>query len=642
MRKRMDLRTLFRSLEDPALPDGFTARVMRQAAAASRSVEAASPAAQLLAFPLTRSADTFTGANTGAGAITGAVTGAIAAMAILLLGGVRLLVPSTWLTMLSTLEAALFTAVWLLTRTIGVLVESLAFLGGALQVGKALDLIVRTPQVTAVVAAATLVGLAAVCLLHRFSSGSGGRRRVGVARPGALLLMGGCCLAGPAFGQPQDAGEARQARQEAREQAQEAQERAQEEASARLDEARERLDEALEEAGLEARGAIEETIERLDDLELDLEGLVDLDNKVAFGSTVRVGRDEVVNDIVSVGGDVKVDGEVRGDAVSIGGEAKINGRVTGGVVSIGGDVELGPEAEVFGDVVTVGGQLVREEGSSVLGEVSEVDWGDFDWSWDRDWFDGWSGPWFPRVGDRPPFFRLGKVFEFVQSIVFTVLLIALSGLVLLVAPKGVGRVKSAVASDPWVTFAVGLGVQVFFVPVVVVVILLLLVTVIGIPFILLWLPAAVIALAAALVLGYAGSAAAVGDWCRRRFQGAGRLAAGSFAALALGVLAIQALALAADLLGFLGLPWFFRVMFRLPGVLICYLAWTIGLGAVVMTRFGAADYGAAAASIPPAVPPADEEGGVVGSEPEGQAPPPTPPAADAVANREIPPKPPTG
>ena len=83
----------------------------------------------------------------------------------------------------------------------------------------------------------------------------------------------------------------------------------------------------------------------MDDLERDLNGIdvvVDLDNRVAFGSTVRVGRGEVVNDLVSIGGDVKVDGEVRGDAVSIGGEAKINGRVTGEVVSIGGDIELGP------------------------------------------------------------------------------------------------------------------------------------------------------------------------------------------------------------------------------------------------------------------------------------------------------------
>lgn len=579
MRNRIDLRTLFQSLDDLAPREGFVERVMREVAVTYRPIEAQAP--RMLPFRMPRRAQAWAGAT--------------AAVALLLLGGVTLLVPSTWLTMLSALEATLFTMVWVLTWAAGVLAESLPFLSGAVQVGEALDLILRTPQVTAVIAVATLLSLLAVYLLHRLPSRPGGPGRVRGGRSVALLLVGGLCCTGLAFGQPQETQEA------------------QEEASATLEEARERLDEALEEAGEDARDAIEETIERLDDLERDLNGdggaevVVDLDNRVAFGSTVRVGEGEVVNDIVSIGGDVKVDGQVRGDAVAVGGEAKINGRVTGEVVAIGGNVELGPEAEVWGDIVTVGGRVRREDGASVLGEVSEVAWDDFDWSIGDDWFDGWDGDWFPGVGDRPPFFRLGKVFEFVQSIIFTVLLIALSGLVLLVAPKGVDRVRAAASADLWVMFAVGLGVEIFFLPVLVLVSLLLTVTVIGIPFAILLWPAALIGLTAALVFGYTGSAAAAGDWCRRRFQGAGQVAAGSFGALALGVLTIQALALVADLLGFLGLPWFFRAMFRIPGVLICYLAWTIGLGAVFMTRFGRSDYGAApAAALPPTPPPADD------------------------------------
>ncbi len=610
MRNRIDFRTLFQSLDDPAPSDGFVDRVMRQVAAANRPIEAPAPAPRLLPFPMHRWARVS--------------AGAIAAAAMLLLGGATLLVPSTWLTMLSALETGLFSAVWILTWTAGVLAESLAFLNGAVRVGEALDLILRTPQVTAGVTVAALVSLAAVYLLHRLASGPGGRRRVRGARAGALLLVGGLCCTGLAFGQPQGAQEA------------------QEEASAALEEARETLDEVLEEAGEQAQGAIEGAIERLEDLERDLNGieeeLVDLDNKVAFGSTVRVGRGEVAYDIVSIGGDVKVDGQVRGDAISIGGTAKIDGRVTGEVVAIGGDVELGPEAEVLGDIVTVGGRVRREDGSSVLGEVSEVDWGDFEWNWGGAWFDGWDGDWFPGVGDRPPFFRLGKVFEFVQSIIFTVLLIALSGLVLLVAPKGVGRVRSAASSDLWIMFAVGLGVEVFFFPVLIIVSLLLAVTIIGIPFAVLLWPAAFIGLAAAFVFGYAGSAAAAGDWCRRRFQGAGRVAAGSFGALALGVLAIQALALVADLLGFLGLPWFFRVMFRMPGVLICYLAWTIGLGAVFMTRFGTSDYGAAAAApLPPAPPATDGEEAVDGDPGAAES---STPTDDGDSNLAIPQPPP--
>ena len=134
MRNRIDLRTLFQSLEDPAPSDGFVGRVMRQVAAAKRPIEAPAPAPQLLPFPMSRWARVSAGAT--------------AATAMLLLGGGMLLVPSTWLTMLRALEAALFSAVWILTWTAGVLAESLAFLSGAVQVGEALDLILRTPQVT--------------------------------------------------------------------------------------------------------------------------------------------------------------------------------------------------------------------------------------------------------------------------------------------------------------------------------------------------------------------------------------------------------------------------------------------------------------------------------------------------------------
>lgn len=599
MRNRIDLRTLFQSLEDPAPSDGFVERVMRQVAATHRPIEMAAPTAHILSFPVPRWAR--------------ASAGLAAAAALLSLVAGALLTPSTWLGVTDAFKASLFSAVWILTWFAGAFVESLTFVSGAVQVGEALDLVLSTPLVTSVAAAAMFLCLAAVVLLHRLSRAPGGRSRARGARAGAMLLVGGLCCTGLAFGQPQESQEAQES-EEVR--GDESEDPAQDEVGAALEEARERLNEALEDAGERAQGAIEETIERLEEFERGniLDGgpgeiVVDLDNKVAFGNTVRVGRDEVASDVVSIGGGVKVDGEVRGDAVSIGGEAKINGRVTGEVVAIGGDVELGPEAEVLGDIVAVGGRVRREDGSSVLGEVSEVDWGDFDWNWDGGWFNGWQGDWFPRLGERPPFFRLGKVFELVRSIIFTGLLIALSGLVLLVAPGVVDRVGSAAASNLLTMFVVGLGVEIFFIPALAIVCLLLSVTVIGIPFAILLIPVAVVSLALAFVLGYAGSAAAAGNWCRGRFEGVSHVAAGSFGALALGVLAIQALALIADLLGFLGLPWFFRAMFWFPGILICYVAWTVGLGAVCMTRFGASSYGMATApALPPTPAPAAASG----------------------------------
>lgn len=593
MRKRIDLRTLFQSLEDPAVPAGFTERIMRQVAASGRPAATPAPS-PILPFEIPRWVRLPLAAS--------------AAVAVLALTGAAWLAPSSWLGLLDGLQTSLFAAVWLLTQAAAVLAESVAFLNGAVRVGEALDLILNTPAATIAIALVTLLCLTGVHLLHRLSRTSAHRPRRRGFRAGALLLAFGLCCTGAAFGQP---------RQES--DAQEAQEEAREETAAAIEEVRERLDEALEDADERAQGAVEDAMERIDDLERDLaeaeddddesgpEVRVDLDNKVAFGSTVRVGRDEVADDITSIGGGIKVDGEVRGDAVAIGGEAKIDGRVTGEVVAIGGDVELGPGAEVLGDIVTVGGRVSREEGATVLGEISEVDWGDFEWDWDGDWFDGWDGDWFPNFNETPPFFRPGKMVELVRAITFTGLLIVLGGLVLLVAPKSVNRVRSAAVSDPLIMLAVGFGIELLILPALLVASILLVVTIIGIPFAFLLWPAALVLLTLALVLGYTGAAAAAGDWFRTRFKGASGVAAGSFGALALGVLTIQALALVADLLGFLGLPWFFRFMFGFPGFVICYLAWTIGLGAAFMTAFGTSRFGSKAAqSVPPTPPPTSD------------------------------------
>ncbi|GAB4198989.1 MAG: hypothetical protein OHK0013_08730 [Sandaracinaceae bacterium] len=79
------------------------------------------------------------------------------------------------------------------------------------------------------------------------------------------------------------------------------------------------------------------------------------DARVGFGQSVTVATDEVVDEVASFGGDVSIDGEVRGD-----------------VASFGGDVVLGPHARVHGDVATMGGALVRDPSAVVVGAVHQV------------------------------------------------------------------------------------------------------------------------------------------------------------------------------------------------------------------------------------------------------------------------------
>ena len=66
------------------------------------------------------------------------------------------------------------------------------------------------------------------------------------------------------------------------------------------------------------------------------------DEIVRFGSDVTVERDEIVEEVVVIGGN-----------------ATINGEVDGELTVVGGNATLGPEAVVRDDVTVVGGTLNR-------------------------------------------------------------------------------------------------------------------------------------------------------------------------------------------------------------------------------------------------------------------------------------------
>jgi hypothetical protein len=77
-------------------------------------------------------------------------------------------------------------------------------------------------------------------------------------------------------------------------------------------------------------------------------------------------------DLVSVMGDIKVDGHVTGQVVSVLGSVEINGEVDSDVVSVMSKTHLGPKAKLDGQFVTVGWTPVREEGSTIDGEKVNV------------------------------------------------------------------------------------------------------------------------------------------------------------------------------------------------------------------------------------------------------------------------------
>jgi hypothetical protein len=299
------------------------------------------------------------------------------------------------------------------------------------------------------------------------------------------------------------------------------------------------------------------------------------DQKFSFGSTVKVREGEVAADVVSIGGGIKIDGEVRGGAVAVGGGIKVNGRVTGDVIAFGDGVELGDDAEVLGNVVSVGGEVNRAPGARVVGEVSEV---------------GLTAglPWRDRLRELPggrmrtrPAVEMGDWLELIWSLFATTLLIVLGALMVLVAPDAVNRTAQVAGSEFFKSLLVGLGVGLLSVPALVVLAIVLTISIIGIPLLLL-LPFVVLALVVAGLFGFVSVGVAVG----RRLTGRLGVGPGRLAYLVTGVVAIQTLSILGQFLDGLGLPLLIYGLFGLLGFVVQFLAWTAGLGAAVLTRFG--------------------------------------------------------
>lgn len=282
---------------------------------------------------------------------------------------------------------------------------------------------------------------------------------------------------------------------------------------------------------------------------------------------------------------IKADEEVTDGVFSAGGSVRIEGRVRDGVVVIGGDLELTPTADVRGDLTVVGGRLTIAEGARHAGAVHHAtgaDWPAWSWSWPAvRWgrFDP-SGParWLPLGG----------------TILRLLAIAAGVALVTLIARGRSDRIGAAAAATPLRAALVGLATQLLFVPLLVVVSVVLAVTIIGLPFVAVIVPLAVLSLLGAMLFGFTGVAVRLG----RAAGGGLGLAEGALVPALFGLALLVLPTLVARLLG-VGpdpLRWL-GVTLLVVGTVVEYVAWTVGLGAAMITGLGRW------AVVPPPVPP---------------------------------------
>jgi len=283
---------------------------------------------------------------------------------------------------------------------------------------------------------------------------------------------------------------------------------------------------------------------------------IDPDLRVVMGGEMEhLGGTTSRRDIFRMGDDVEVGvlEKVRGDVVVLGGSVTVRGSVTGNVVSIGSDVRVTSTGRIDGDAVTIGGNIIQETGGVIRGSMVDTLWPQ-GWMWGPNPF-----VWFA--------FHLA-------TFVFILVAATLVGLIL---PSNVSQVEQTVRTRFGGSFLLGLGAFILL-PVV---FILLLITIVGIPVALILLPLTVIGL---FLLGFTGVAQAVGRGLMDRGL---RLGGSQLALIAVGVVALEILYLIGRSVGMAGgLFGPLALAVRMLGVLVLFVAWTTGLGAALLTRFG--------------------------------------------------------
>ena len=324
------------------------------------------------------------------------------------------------------------------------------------------------------------------------------------------------------------------------------------------------------------------------------------DTQVVFGTSLTVDEDEIAREAVVFGAPLTVRGVVKGDAAAIGGSVTISGEVTGDVVSVGGNVKLESGAEVAGDVVSVGGTIEEHDDVEIGGQRVEVPFGKgFPF-----WRPGGGiffqpGHWY-RGDDWHDFGPMDVAMSAAWEGFALIMFLLFACLILLLGRKPLERMERKVAAEPWKSGLVGLLSQILILPVFIVVLLVLVISIIGIPLLLL-LPFAILGLLLLAFMGFCAVAMRLGRILEERF---GWTLSSPYLVLILGIASIAIWSLIADLLDFGGgWLWFFVMMFAIFGALVKYLAWTVGFGAAVLTRFGTAEgWGGQAAPPAPVAP----------------------------------------
>ncbi|HKA23556.1 MAG TPA: hypothetical protein VKF80_01110 [Candidatus Eisenbacteria bacterium] len=324
------------------------------------------------------------------------------------------------------------------------------------------------------------------------------------------------------------------------------------------------------------------------------------DDLVRFGENVTVpaGR-TVMGDVVVVGGNVDVYGNVNGDAVAVGGSVRVH-----------------PGGSLRGQAITIGGAVLNDTGRGLHGPSvslpSVTTW----------------------LSELSVLNAVGQGIQLIKILFSILLAAAFAWVANAVAAERSERAVAFIRLHPGTSFLWGLGALIGLVPsafAVVILGIILVITLIGIPVAILLIAAYAVALILLIIWGSLVGMTIVGRWAWKRLRPLEAEPA-LLKAMLVGIVTLampnifghllRALAFLVPPAGALGIAiW-------VLGCLLSLAFWLVGIGALIATRAGMPPRFVPAVARPGAMPPA---GGMP------TMPPPPPPAAPGIEPTAPPP-----
>ena len=297
--------------------------------------------------------------------------------------------------------------------------------------------------------------------------------------------------------------------------------------------------------------------------------LAPLPDEFVFGENYILNEGEVLNGNLWVFGgnaDLRSESRVNGDILIAGGNLSVNGEVTGNITATGGNVSLMNGAIVRGDVNMIGSSLQRSNQARVDGDINEQARGPFQFA-------------LPRTNLRIPRLdiSMNPVWEFMTFLFQSFLVSALAVLVGMFWPRQTTRVARTAVTQPLVSGGLGL------------------LTVIVVPIVMLVLAITLILIPVSLLVGLVLGIVLLFGWIAIGMEVGQRMASLFKTEWALPVAAGLGTLVLSIIVGGVG-----KYVWCI-GWLAPVLVLLVGLGSVLLTRFGTQDY-PPYAGLPPAQP----------------------------------------